>query len=104
MSVWTARWVVVSQPINQSNLRVPAKNRLQINRFTVAVFHHRNDLKILQNRLNFSWIFGLQRTHHDILSAQAPATPLVQHLKRFADTCRVAEEDLQPAAPRAPLL
>jgi hypothetical protein len=46
----------------------------------------------------------LNSANHDVFAAFPSAHSLSQHLRRLPYTRSVAQEDLQPAAPFAPLL
>src|SRR5260370_10638290 len=104
MSMGAAWRIVIGQTIDERDLRTAANYGGNIDYFRAADFQHRNDLELLQYILNFGRVLRLQRANDDVLTSLAAATAFVQHLKGFADSGGVAEENFQTAAPFAKLL
>src|SRR5262249_12098124 len=80
-----------------ADLRVAPQNGLNVHDRHALDRKHRNALDGIQEWLDFRRNFGLQRPHDNILSAFLPPPALVEHAKRFSDSRRVAEKDLQAA-------
>src|SRR2546427_13168588 len=99
MRVRTAGRIVISQPVNDRNLGVPADNGGNVNCFRASHFQHRNDLELLQYGSNFRRVFPLQRADYDVLASLAAAAGFVEHLERFAYSGGIAEKNFQAAAP-----
>src|SRR5580704_3820704 len=69
MTVWTAGRIVISETVNERNLRVPFDYGRHINYLVGAHFQHRNDLELSQYGLHFRGILRLQRADEDVLAS-----------------------------------
>jgi hypothetical protein len=104
MTVWTAGRIVISETVNESNLRVPLDYGGNIYYFLAAHLQHRNNLELLQYGLHFRGILRLQRANDDVLPSLMAAAAFVQHLEGFAYARSIAEENLKTATPLPNLL
>src|SRR5580765_1029479 len=97
MRVAAARRIIVSQSVDEADLRVPLQNRLHVNDRDTFDAERGNDLERTQKRLELSGNFRLQRPDHHILSAVMTAPSLVEHPKGFADAGCIAKKNLKAA-------
>src|ERR1700719_1890921 len=94
MTVWTAGRIVISETVNERNLRMPLDYGRNINYLVGAHPQHRNDLELLQYGLHFRGILRLQRANDDVLASLMASAAFVQHLEGFADARSIAQENL----------
>ena len=98
MGIWTAGRVVISKPVNQCNLRVPANDGRHIDGFGLARLQDGNNFKLLQDRLNLRRIPWLRCTNYNIFTSLAASAALVEHLVGLADPTGIAEEHFELSA------
>ena len=90
--------VLISETVDQTDLRVTAEDRSDIDRRGPEIGLKRNDFEMLQELLHFRGSRGLDGGHDHILAAHFAAASFVQHSKRFANTRGVTEEHLELSA------
>jgi len=78
---------------------VATKNRFDVHHGRAGNRSQRDDFHAPEQSFDFGWRIRLDRTHDDILSSLASASPFVEHSEGFSHPSGVAEKDLQPAAP-----
>src|SRR6516165_2545454 len=104
MAIRTARRIGVCEAIDERHLRMPAYNRLDIDRLRIASLQSWNCLESIQYQLNSGRVFALKSTNHHILASLETAPSFIQHLIRLANSSGIAKKDLELASPLSTLI
>ncbi len=71
--------IVISQTVNETNVRVAHEQCLEIYGGTSANILERYNLQLGKKPLYFWWCLGLNCTHHNILATFSSARRLIKH-------------------------
>src|SRR6478752_2870207 len=98
MRMARSRRIVISQSIDQHHLRPSFEDLRNINDVPTGDFQGWNDFMQGQTLLNFGSALRLNGGHNDILATLSTAQAFIKHLRRFSNSRRVSEKNLEMSA------
>src|SRR5664279_324579 len=98
MSITDARRIIVSEAIDETDLRMPQQNGLDVDDRDILDVDGRNDFQLIQKWFELGRDVGLQSANHNVLPPFFAPPPLVKHAKGFADSRSVSKKHFEAAS------